>query len=144
MVPFYGQGTNCAFEDCLVLDGLLEKHNNDFGIAMAEYSRIRNKDAEAICDLAMYNYIEMRSLVTSPAFLMKKKLFNFLHWVMPETFIPLYSMVSFSQIPYHTVIERSHWQDKVVKRTAITTALIAGMGGVLAVLRILKKDLKLF
>jgi len=144
MVPFYGQGTNCAFEDCLVLDGLLEKHRNDFGIAMAEYSRIRNKDAEAICDLAMYNYIEMRSLVTSPAFLMKKKLFNFLHWVMPETFIPLYSMVSFSQIPYHTVIERSHWQDKVVKRTAITTALIAGMGGVLAVLRILKKDLKLF
>ncbi|KAL9957905.1 hypothetical protein ACROYT_G034860 [Oculina patagonica] len=144
MVPFYGQGTNCAFEDCLVLDGLLDKHNNDFGIALAEYSRIRNKDAEAICDLAMYNYIEMRSLVTSPVFLMKKKLFNFLHWLMPKTFIPLYSMVSFSQIPYKTVIDRSRWQEKVVKRAVVMSMLLAGVGGALTVLRILKNDIKLF
>ncbi|PFX23122.1 Kynurenine 3-monooxygenase [Stylophora pistillata] len=112
MVPFYGQGTNCAFEDCLVLNGILEKHNNDFGSALQEYSRTRNKDVESMCDLAMYNYIEMRSLVTSPVFLMKKKLFNFLHWLMPKTFIPLYTMVSFSQIPYKTVIDRSEWQEK--------------------------------
>ncbi|XP_020627664.1 kynurenine 3-monooxygenase-like [Orbicella faveolata] len=144
MVPFYGQGTNCAFEDCLVLDGLLEKHNNDFGIALPEYSRIRNKDAEAMCDLAMYNYIVMRSLVTSPVFLMKKKLFNFLHWLMPKTFIPLYTMVSFSQIPYKTVIERSQWQEKVVKRAVVVSFLMAGLGGALTLLRVLKRDVKLF
>lgn len=144
MVPFYGQGTNCAFEDCLVFDGLLEKHSNDFGAVLAEYSRTRNKDVEAMCDLAMYNYIEMRSLVTSPVFLMKKKLFNFLHWIMPNTFIPLYTMVSFSQIPYHTVIERSHWQDKVVWRAAVATAVVTGIGAIITALRITKKDLKLF
>ncbi|XP_073230590.1 kynurenine 3-monooxygenase-like [Porites lutea] len=144
MVPFYGQGTNCAFEDCLVLDGLLEKHKNDFARALAEYTRTRNKDVEAMCDLAMYNYIEMRSLVTSPVFLMKKKLFNFLNWVMPRTFIPLYTMVSFTQIPYHTVVERSHWQDEVVKKAALTTSLLAGVGAALIGLRILKKDFKLF
>ena len=89
--------------------------------ALAEYTETRNKDAETICDLAMYNYVEvgkcvvvclvsfvclcvclfvicafgqMRSHVTSPWFLMKKKIDNFLHWLMPRTFIPLYSMVS--------------------------------------------------
>ncbi|XP_022794600.1 kynurenine 3-monooxygenase-like [Stylophora pistillata] len=144
MVPFYGQGTNCAFEDCLVLNGILEKHNNDFGSALQEYSRTRNKDVESMCDLAMYNYIEMRSLVTSPVFLMKKKLFNFLHWLMPKTFIPLYTMVSFSQIPYKTVIDRSEWQEKVVKRTALMSMLMVGVGGALMALRIVKKDGKLF
>lgn len=92
----------------------------------------------------MYNYIEMRSLVTSPLFLMKKKLFNFLHWIMPNTFIPLYTMVSFSQIPYHTVIERSHWQDKVVWRAAVATAVVTGIGAIITALTITKKDLKLF
>ncbi|XP_027036248.1 kynurenine 3-monooxygenase-like [Pocillopora damicornis] len=97
-----------------------------------------------MCDLAMYNYIEMRSLVTSPVFLMKKKLFNLLHWLMPKTFIPLYTMVSFSQIPYKTVIDRSEWQEKVVKRTVLMSALMAGIGGALMALRIVKKDIKLF
>ncbi|XP_068752463.1 kynurenine 3-monooxygenase-like [Montipora capricornis] len=144
MVPFYGQGTNCAFEDCLVFDGLLEKHNDNLGAVLAEYSRTRNKDVEAMCDLAMYNYIEMRSLVTSPVFLMKKKLFNFLHWSMPNTFIPLYTMVSFTQIPYHTVIERSNWQEKVVWRAAIATAVLAGIGAAITAFRIASTDVKLF
>jgi len=97
-----------------------------------------------MCDLAMYNYIVMRSLVTSPVFLMKKKLFNFLHWLMPKTFIPLYTMVSFSQIPYKTVIERSQWQEKVVKRAVVVSFLMAGLGGALTLLRVLKRDVKLF
>ncbi|KAK3751867.1 hypothetical protein QZH41_009680, partial [Actinostola sp. cb2023] len=109
-----------GFEDCLVLDELLEKHNNCIASALVEYSRVRNPDAEAMCDLAMYNYIEMRSSVNSKLFLAKKKLYSFLHWLMPNTVIPLYTMVTFSRIPYHTVIERNKWQDRV----CITTILL--------------------
>ncbi|XP_031570414.1 kynurenine 3-monooxygenase-like [Actinia tenebrosa] len=116
MVPFYGQGMNCGFEDCLVLDGLVEKHNNNIGAALADYSRTRNPDAEAICDLAMYNYIEMRSSVNSTLFLAKKKLYSFLNSLMPKTIIPLYTMVTFSRIPYHIVIERDKFQEKVGKK----------------------------
>ncbi|EDO45186.1 predicted protein [Nematostella vectensis] len=59
MVPFYGQGMNCGFEDCLVLNEILDKHNDNLGAALEEYSMVRNPDAEAMCDLAMYNYIEV-------------------------------------------------------------------------------------
>ncbi|EDO45190.1 predicted protein, partial [Nematostella vectensis] len=113
MVPFYGQGMNCGFEDCLVLNEILDKHNDNLGAALEEYSMLRNPDAEAMCDLAMYNYIEMRSSVNSTLFLVKKYFFSFLHWLMPKTIIPLYTMVTFSRIPYHTVIKRSKLQDNV-------------------------------
>ena len=62
MVPFYGQGMNCGMEDCLVLEDALDKYGDDLGLALEEYSRNRNPDAEAMCDLAMYNYIEVRNL----------------------------------------------------------------------------------
>ena len=60
MVPFYAQGLNCGMEDCLVLEEALEKHNMDLNEALKEYSEMRNPDAEAICDLSMYNYEEVR------------------------------------------------------------------------------------
>jgi kynurenine 3-monooxygenase len=125
MVPFYGQGMNAGFEDCFVLHELLEKHHGNMEAALAEYTETRNKDAETICDLAMYNYVEMRSHVTSKWFLMKKKIDNFLHWVMPSTFIPLYSMVTFSNIPYHIARERWHWQDKMIYRGLFCVGMIA-------------------
>ena len=58
MVPFYGQGMNCGMEDCLVLNDSMNRHA-DLGEALEEYSKHRNPDAEAMCDLAMYNYIEV-------------------------------------------------------------------------------------
>ena len=59
MVPFYGQGMNCGMEDCLVLEDALDKNNMDIGLALEDYSKTRNPDAEAMCDLAMYNYVEV-------------------------------------------------------------------------------------
>ncbi|KAJ3115574.1 kynurenine 3-monooxygenase, mitochondrial precursor [Phlyctochytrium bullatum] len=123
MVPFYGQGMNCGFEDCLVLDEILTKHIGKRGseetkrpaptaleAALTEYSATRHKDAVAICDLAMYNYVEMRSSVIKFSYLFRKKVEGFLHRFFPKTVIPLYTMVSFSRIPYSEAMERFHRQ----------------------------------
>ncbi|XP_038048275.1 kynurenine 3-monooxygenase-like [Patiria miniata] len=116
MVPFYGQGMNCGFEDCIVFNQFLDKFNNDFAKALPAYSEHRNPDAKAICDLAMYNYVEMRSLVNSRWFLFRKRVDKFLSWLMPSRYIPLYSMVTFSRIRYHTVIQRWKKQDMIVNK----------------------------
>merc|ERR1712228_195067 len=79
MVPFYGQGMNCGMEDCLVLEDCIDKNPGNLEGALADYSETRNPDAEAMCDLAMYNYIEMRDLVNKKSFLLRKKLDNLLH-----------------------------------------------------------------
>ena len=63
MVPFYGQGMNCGMEDCLVLEDALDKHKGDLEKSLEEYSINRNPDAEAMCDLAMYNYIEVITIL---------------------------------------------------------------------------------
>ncbi|XP_077999084.1 kynurenine 3-monooxygenase-like [Glandiceps talaboti] len=128
MVPFYGQGMNCGFEDCIVFEELMEKHNNDLSKVLPEYSRIRNPDAEAMCDLAMYNYIEMRSKVNSRWFLFRKKVDNLLHWLMPKTFIPLYTMVTFSRIRYHVVINKWHFQEKLVNGALMMMLSASVMG----------------
>merc|ERR1719309_1464002 len=130
MVPFYGQGMNCGMEDCLVLEDCLTRNNMDIGLALEDYSRVRNPDAEAMCDLAMYNYIEMRSSVNSNIFLAKKVLYDFLHWLMPSRVIPLYTMVTFSRIPYHTVIERNRWQERVINTTFLFLLFSALAGSV--------------
>ena len=74
MVPFYGQGMNCGFEDCLIFMDLLEKNGFSFNEAAREYSTTRCTDTHAICELAMYNYIEMRSYDNNWSYLVKKKI----------------------------------------------------------------------
>ncbi|CAH3024431.1 unnamed protein product [Porites evermanni] len=123
MVPFYAQGMNSAFEDCLILDRLLEKHGNNFGAVFEEYSNLRNKDAEAVCDLSMYNYLEMRSLVNSYSFLLERKLLSIFNWLMPKTFIPLHTMVTYTETPYSDVIKRSEWQQKKSTGPKVACAL---------------------
>ncbi|KAI8139505.1 hypothetical protein BJV82DRAFT_521602 [Fennellomyces sp. T-0311] len=116
MVPFYGQGMNCGFQDVEVLHQVLDSHGiiptNIQGLdrALEDYSNVRVKDAHAICDLAMYNHYEMRSAVTSLRYLARKKIEGWLHYVAPRLVIPLYTMVSFTTLPYSTAIERWHKQ----------------------------------
>ena len=116
MVPFYGQGMNCGFEDCLIFMDLLERNGFSFNEAAREYSATRCGDTHAICELAMYNYIEMRSHVNNWSYLLKKKIDGFLHHLMPRTFIPLYTMVSFTRIPYATIVTRNERQNRVISR----------------------------
>ncbi|XP_072043205.1 kynurenine 3-monooxygenase-like [Amphiura filiformis] len=113
MVPFYGQGMNCGLEDCVVMSELMDMYNNDFSKVLPAYTVHRNPDAEAMCDLAVYNYTEMRHLVNSRYFLFRKKVDNLLHWLMPNTYVPLYTMVTFSRRRYHEVIKKKRRQDKV-------------------------------
>ena len=79
MAPFYGQGISCGFEDCLKLHKILDLHPNDLAKGSSEYSRTRDADLEAIIDLVMYNYLEMRKHVNSPLLALWKKLDKILH-----------------------------------------------------------------
>ncbi|KAM5302053.1 LOW QUALITY PROTEIN: kynurenine 3-monooxygenase [Glossophaga mutica] len=118
IVPFFRQGMNAGFEDCLVFDELLDEFNNDLSkyICLPEFSRLRIPDDHAISDLSMYNYKEMRAHINSRWFIFQKNVEKFLHTIMPSTFIPLYTMVTFSRIRYHEAVLRWHWQKKVLNK----------------------------
>ncbi|XP_049962383.1 kynurenine 3-monooxygenase-like [Schistocerca serialis cubense] len=115
MVPFYGQGMNAGFEDCLILDNLMQQYNENFSKVLPKYSEIRNKDAEAICDLAMYNYYEMRDLMNHKSFLLRKKLDNALYQIIPKLWIPLYISVTFTSEGYSWCLKNKYWQDKAIR-----------------------------
>lgn len=100
IVPFYGQGINSGFEDCRVLDELLGAHGGDLGAALPEYAASRKPNADAIADLALDNFIEMRDAVADPAFLLRKRIEHLMHALDTERFTPLYNLVSFSNMPY--------------------------------------------
>ncbi|XP_004711821.1 kynurenine 3-monooxygenase [Echinops telfairi] len=116
IVPFFGQGMNAGFEDCLVFDELMDKFNNDLSVCLPEFSRFRIPDDHAVSDLSMYNYIEMRAHVNSRWFIFQKNIERCLHALMPSTFIPLYTMVTFSRIRYREALLRWRWQKKVINK----------------------------
>src|SRR5258706_3753481 len=74
IVPFFGQGMNCGFEDCRILDELMDQHSDDWSTILNNYQSIRKPDADAIADLATGNFIEMRDKTTDPKFLLQKKI----------------------------------------------------------------------
>jgi kynurenine 3-monooxygenase len=96
IVPFYGQGMNCGFEDCVVLDELIEKHKENWVKIFDEYEALRKPDGDAIADLAVANFIEMRDKTADPKFLLQKKIEARFSEKHPEKWIPLYSMVTYS------------------------------------------------
>ena len=114
VVPFYGQGMNAAFEDCVVLDECLAQWPNDRERAFREYCARRKKNADALADLAVANFIEMRDKTASRAFRAKKKLDHALEGLLPGVYLPLYAMVSFTRIPYAEAARRARWQDRLV------------------------------
>ena len=123
VVPFYGQGMNAGFEDTLIFSECLSKSGGELRAAAQLYQDTHWSDTHAICDLSMYNYIEMRSHVTSPLFLLRKKIDNVIHTLFPSLFIPLYSMVAFTRIPYRHVVERHTLQQNVIRRGLWTLSL---------------------
>ncbi|OAD56203.1 Kynurenine 3-monooxygenase, partial [Eufriesea mexicana] len=124
MVPFYAQGMNAGFEDILLLDELMEQYDSDFSKVLPKFTELRCEDTQAICDLAMYNYVEMRDLVTRKSFLLRKYLDTFLYRQIPNTWIPLYSTVHFSRMKFRDCIANREWQDKVLRRTALCTVFL--------------------
>jgi kynurenine 3-monooxygenase len=125
VVPFYGQGMNAAFEDCVVLDECLAQFPSDRERAFAEYFSRRKKNADALADLAVQNFVEMRDKTASRLFRAKKKLDHFLEGVLPGTYLPLYAMVTFTRIPYAAAARRARLQDRMVYAGLAGAALIA-------------------
>jgi kynurenine 3-monooxygenase len=114
VVPFYGQGMNAAFEDCVVLDECLEVFAADRERAFAEYFRRRKENADALADLAIGNFIEMRDKTASKTFRAKKKLDHALEAALPGLYLPLYTMVTFTRMPYAEAAKRAQIQDVLV------------------------------
>jgi kynurenine 3-monooxygenase len=116
IVPFYGQGMNSGFEDCTYFNEIFEKHNHDWSKALPEYSRVRKPAGDAICELALRNYIEMRDSTANPAFLLQKKIEKRFSAKHPGKWIPLYEQVTFTHIPYETAMAQGEVQDAIMKR----------------------------
>ena len=114
IVPFYGQGANAAFEDCIVLDGCLKEHPSDVAEALRAYEDQRKRHADALADLATGNFLEMRDKTASKTFLFGKKVEKTLAKLFPGWFVPLYYMVTFSRTPYADAVERARFQWRVV------------------------------
>lgn len=124
VVPFYGQGMNAAFEDCVVLDECLEEFSGNRERAFPEYFRRRKENADALADLAIGNFIEMRDKTASKAFRAKKKLDHALEAALPGIYLPLYTMVTFTRKPYAKAAKRAQIQDTVVYATLFVIAAI--------------------
>jgi kynurenine 3-monooxygenase len=111
IVPFFGQGINCGFEDCTCLLELLDRHGADWERVFGEFERARKINTDAIADLAVENFVEMRDHVADPRFLFRKKVELELEAKYPRLFVPKYSMVTFHRIPYATALRRGQVQD---------------------------------
>ena len=117
MVPFYGQGMNCGFEDCYILNGLIDKlGTNSWDLVFEKFQKTRKRDTDAICQLAMENFIEMRDSVADPKFLLRKKIEAKLHELYPNDWIPLYTMVTFSNISYSEAYAQGKLQEAIMDR----------------------------
>ncbi|RLV91018.1 Kynurenine 3-monooxygenase [Spathaspora sp. JA1] len=132
MVPFYGQGMNCGFEDVGVLMKLIDEHV-DIPTAFEQYSELRKKDLDAICKLALDNFYEMSSKVTNFRYLIRKNLdYTLGKYANGRYFqwLPLYTMVSFrDDIPYSKAVEIEKWQQTTLTRINCVLAGVAVVAG---------------
>jgi kynurenine 3-monooxygenase len=114
MVPFYGQGMNCAFEDCRVLSQLIDKHGTDWETVFEQYQQARKENTDAIADMAEENFYEMRDATADPVFQRKRELETRLEQTYSDYFSK-YSMVTFREdLPYAEAKRRGNAQDKLL------------------------------
>ncbi len=122
IVPFYGQGMNAGFEDATVLMQIIDKHNNtNWGDILAEYQHARIKNGNAVAQLALNNFIEMRDLVADPTFLERKQIEKELALRYPTKFLSVYEMVSFSHTPYSVALATTDAQHSLYQTIMANT-----------------------
>jgi kynurenine 3-monooxygenase len=131
--PFYGQGMNASFEDCLVLDRMLAQHPRDRQAAFTAYEHSRKPHTDVLAGLSAQNFLELRDGMRSPLRLARKRLDLLLHKAFPGTWVPLYTLVSHTTVPYGEALRRARRQDRVAAALAATGAGLA-VAGLLAVL----------
>ena len=117
VVPFHGQGMNLTFEDCVVLDQVLENPDADWETVFEVFEREQIDNANAIADMALENYIEMRDTVREPKHLLRRDLSFALERRLPSRFIPRYSMIMFhDEIPYAVAKSRGVIQQRLLEQ----------------------------
>ncbi|MFC7276427.1 FAD-dependent oxidoreductase [Paractinoplanes rhizophilus] len=131
IVPFYGQGANAAFEDVVELDRCLEATGDDWPAALPLYEQNRRENSEAIAEMALANFVEMRDKVADPLFKLGKRVEHTLERLLPGVYVSRYELVSFSTTPYATVRRR-------VRRQHQALAAVAAAAGVAAAALIAK------
>jgi kynurenine 3-monooxygenase len=124
IVPFYGQGANCALEDCLQIDADLDAGGGDWTRALDRYQRARKPNCDTIADLALDNFVEMRDRVASPAFRARTAAQHWLERRLPGRYVSRYELVSFSTVPYAEIPRR-------IRRQNVALAAAAGALGVI-------------
>ncbi len=124
IVPFFGQGMNAAFEDCRILNEYIERFAPNWDAVFETFTMKRKVHADAIADMALQNFIEMRDKVGSKRFLLWKKTEQTLHKLLPGSFTPLYNMISFSNVPYAEAKRRAEGQVRLVKAAAVVAAIL--------------------
>ncbi|WP_052381298.1 FAD-dependent oxidoreductase [Hymenobacter sp. APR13] len=116
IVPFYGQGMNAGFEDCRVLSELLDQHGPDWHTIFQQFQQQRKPNADAMADLAIYNFEEMRDRVADPRFLLQKKIESRISAQYPDQWLPLYSQVTFSpDTPYAEALANGQRQERIMR-----------------------------
>ena len=124
VVPFYGQGANAALEDVTIFMDLLAAHDGDWGRTMATFYELRKPDADALADLALDNFVEMRDRVSSPLFRLRVRAEQRAHRWVPRWVTPLYEMVTFSRMPYVEAVARARRQTRLIDRLLLALALL--------------------
>lgn len=114
IVPFFGQGMNCCFEDCYYFDQLMNDFGDDWAQIFEAFGNLRKENTDAIADLAVENFVEMRDLVAQKDFILKKQAEAILEEQYAGAFISKYAMVTFHRLPYATALKRGRTQDKVL------------------------------
>jgi kynurenine 3-monooxygenase len=135
VVPFFGQGMNAAFQDATMLIEFLEaelrfktRANIDFAPVIAKFAKERQPSTDALADICLEHYHDMASNTSSSMYLLRKKVESWLHCIMPDTFMPFYTMVAFTTMPYQQTLIRAKEQEKWVSLMCMGT-LAAGLAG---------------
>ena len=130
IVPFYGQGANAAFEDVVELDRCLDECADDWSAALPLFEQRRRTNTEAIAQMALNNFVEMRDKVASPLFRLGKQVEHTLERLLPDIYVSRYELVSFSTTPYAQVQARVRHQHRILGAALAGAALLAGALGV--------------
>lgn len=119
VVPFYGQGANASFEDCFVLQEIIDQYPNQWGTIFETYYKARKVNGDAICTLALQNFVEMRDKVADEKFLLRKQIEHKLYQAYPDLFMPQYNMVTHTTLPYVEALKKGQQQDALLQELAM-------------------------
>jgi kynurenine 3-monooxygenase len=115
-VPSYGQGANSGFEDCSIFADLLAASGGDWGVALGRFQDLRKPNADAIGDMALEHFHELRYLVGDHNFLLRKRIERRINELFPDRYTPLYNLVSFTNVPYREALRRDREQRTLIDR----------------------------